>query len=311
MTAILTPIQALKMPLGEKSGVRVWIKRDDLIHPQLSGNKWRKLQGPLNMMKKLGKKSILTFGGAFSNHLHAVSFLCLQGIQVIVYVPLDQKRIVVPSLEESKANGIVIRYIPRREYRKRFKKEWIDKLQSAYPEHYIIPEGGTISDQLVGVHHMMDACKLQIEREGIGRIDYWLVPVGTGGTLLGMIQRRPPVGKLIGISAVKGPNQSTWIQRHLAEKFSSNWVVLQNHHLGGMGKYTSELIQTIKYHHHKNGLLLDPIYNAKTMLALVNLIHSGYIQGGSRVMVIHTGGQAGLKNFIVKEGRHDLESMLQ
>ncbi len=298
-----TPLESIKLHFADKFGVKVYIKRDDLNHPNISGNKIRKLLYPVRMMWRSGNRRIISFGGAYSNHLHALSYLCHMGIRVCAFVPLDQKDLEVPSLVAAVENGLEVNYVTRSVYRRRFDESWIAELARANPDAMIVPEGGTVVGALDGVHLMVRECQEQLDEMAIGSVDYWLVSVGTGGTLMGMMESVDQ-GHLIGVSVVRGVDQAKWIERHYRSerKRLISWAVTQEYHLGGMGRYNDELLECIRYHRACNKLPLDPIYTGKMMLALEQMIVSGAIRPGSKVLAIHTGGLVGVENFFIKYG---------
>lgn len=300
----MTPLDRIELKYTVGQSIKVHIKRDDLVHPHYCGNKWRKLKYQIEQFHQLDHSSIITWGGALSNHLHAISYLIKeQNIPVLALVPQDQKEQKPPSLKKAISNGLTIRYVSRSEYRQRNSQIYLSQLQAQNSGALLIPEGGSSANLLRGVEEMAHECIEQCPE----KIDYWILPVGTGGTMLGILNVIQE-GEVIGISAVKGGRQAEWIQEQLMDKKTRPWKISQDHHLGGMGKFTPQLIDLIRQFKSEKDILLDPVYMGKTILASIDLIHNHKIEPGSNVVIIHTGGYIGLDNFLDKNPNIDIIS---
>jgi 1-aminocyclopropane-1-carboxylate deaminase len=280
-----TPIQELHDPVFETAGVRVLIKREDMNHPSVSGNKWWKLKYNLEEVKKLGKETLLTFGGAYSNHIYGTaaaahelgwkSFGIIRGEETL---PLNQ------TLAFAKRRGMQLEYVSRADYRKKHEPEFLKKLRDQFGDFYLIPEGGTNELAVKGVAEFA---------KSLGNdFDYLCCSVGTGGTLAGVIEGLAQSKKVIGFSSLKGGEFLEEEIRKYTDK-NGNWDLIHDYHFGGYGKTTSALIQFIEQIEMQFDLPLDPIYTSKMMFGILDLLKKRYFRSGSVILAIHTGGQQG------------------
>lgn len=284
-----TPIQEIHDPVFETAGVRVLIKREDMNHPHVSGNKWWKLKYNLEEAKKLGKNALLTFGGAYSNHIYATaaaanelglkSFGIIRGEETL---PLNQ------TLAFAKSKGMVLHYVSREDYRKKHESEFIQKLQDQFGDFYLIPEGGTNAFAVKGVAEL--ARQLENETD----FDYVCSSVGTGGTLAGMIEGLTQSKKIIGFSSLKGGEFLGEEIRKYTDK-KGNWKLLHDYHFGGYGKTTLELMTFIKSFQTRTTIILDSVYMGKLFYGIYDLVTKNYFGSGSKIIVLHTGGLQGTK----------------
>lgn len=284
-----TPIQEIHDPVFETAGVRVLIKREDMNHPHVSGNKWWKLKYNLEEAKKLGKNALLTFGGAYSNHIYAAaaaanelglkSFGIIRGEETL---PLNQ------TLAFAKSKGMVLHYVSREDYRKKHESEFIQKLQDQFGDFYLIPEGGTNAFAVKGVAEL--ARQLENETD----FDYVCSSVGTGGTLAGMIEGLTQSKKIIGFSSLKGGEFLGEEIRKYTDK-KGNWKLLHDYHFGGYGKTTLELMTFIKSFQTRTTIILDSVYMGKLFYGIYDLVTKNYFGSGSKIIVLHTGGLQGTK----------------
>lgn len=284
-----TPIQEIHDPVFEKAGVSVLIKREDMNHPYISGNKWWKLKYNLEEAKKLGKNTLLTFGGAYSNHIYATaaaanelglkSFGIIRGEETL---PLNQ------TLAFAKSKGMVLHYVSREDYRKKHEPEFIKKLHDQFGDFYLIPEGGTNAFAVKGVAEL--ARQLENETD----FDYVCSSVGTGGTLAGMIEGLTQSKKIIGFSSLKGGEFLREEIRKYTDK-KGNWKLLHDYHFGGYGKTTLELMTFIKSFQTRTTIILDSVYMGKLLYGIYDLVTKNYFGSGSKIIVLHTGGLQGTK----------------
>ena len=273
--------------LAEKN-ITLNIKRDDLLHPVISGNKWRKLKYNLARMQQQGKTELLTFGGAFSNHIHACAAAGKEFNLVthaIVRGPdLDLNN---PTLKFAKQCGMQLHVVNRLEYRQRNDKAYLSALQARFPNAYILPEGGTNEFALEGCKELA---------QSLPEHDYLICPTGSGGTLAGLIEGSSNKSTLLGIAVLKQADYLRDEIRALSPRAKSqnNWQLLTQFHDGGYGRFTSELWQFCQYMLQQYQLPLEPIYSGKMMYALWQLINNDYFPSGSKIIAIHTGGLQGL-----------------
>ncbi len=273
---IPTPLYELRDIKWEYLGLRVLVKRDDLTHPMLSGNKYRKLKYNLNYAKEKGFSRLLTFGGAYSNHLYAFAFACkyfgFQGTAIIRGEELDANS--SPTLAFAFEQGVDLRFVSRSSYR--------DKEQFYDDKSYIIPEGGSNELALVGVE--------EIWSEIPEKADYILTACGTGGTLAGLLKGAPSGTEVIGVPVLKG---GEFIKEEVERWLQKPFTLFTQYHFGGYAKHTPELLHFIQDFQTKYSIPLEQVYTGKMFYAFNDLAEKGYFKRGSTVVLLHTGGLQG------------------
>ncbi len=282
---IPSPFQTVKHPLYTEKNVQVMIKRDDLIHPEISGNKWRKLK--YNIIKaKEEKKGLITFGGAFSNHIYATAFaakhFCIDSIGIIRgdYVDINN-----PTLSAATQAGMELQLVPLAVYKQKEEESYLKTLRDKYPDFHIIPEGGNNEWALRGIRELGD----EISEEQLSP-DLIAVSAGTATTALGLLSSIPSTSKLLCFSSLKGD----FLKEKFASEVNKNWELNSEFHFGGYGKVNSELVMFMNAYKNETGIPLDPIYTAKMLYGLHSLLKRGEIAGGSNIVIIHTGGLQGI-----------------
>ncbi len=279
---IPTPLERLEEELFAERGVEVFVKRDDLTHPFLSGNKFRKLKYPLLEAWEKGARRLLTFGGAYSNHLSAFAFACREfGFEGKVLVRGDElTENSSPTLAFAREMGVELAFVSREAYR--------DKARLAAtlgPGYFVIPEGGSHALAIRGVAEIM---------QETGALDYLLTPCGTGGTLAGLLAGAPESAEIIGVSALKnGGFLREEVSRFLSRPFPANARLETEFHFGGYARYTRELLDFIRNFEARHRIRLEQVYTGKTFYAFYRLLEAGHFQRGSRVILLHTGGLQG------------------
>ena len=264
-----------------------YVKREDLIHPFVSGNKYRKLKYKLMAASHQNHTKLITFGGAYSNHIAAVAAagkeFGFKTIGIIRGEELTDKVDQNPTLRFAKKRGMDLHFVSRNDYRKKEDPRFIDKLQERFGSFYLIPEGGTNALAVQGCEEIMDASS--------ANFDYICVSVGTGGTLAGLVKASLPHQKIIGFSALKGTFQSEVVKKFT---HNTNYEIIDAYCFGGYAKIDLDLIRFINEFKKSTGIPLDPIYTGKMMFGLVDLIKKGYFEKKSRILAIHTGGLQGI-----------------
>ena len=287
-----TPIQPINSDLYSQAGVEVFIKRDDLIDSEISGNKWRKLKYNLIEAQNQGYKNILTFGGAFSNHIAATAAACkrfgFNSIGIIRGEELNKDS--NDTLRKAANDGMQLEFVSRSDYKRREDENWINTLKEKH-QAYIIPEGGSNS---LAVKGMIEAVN-EIDIE----FDYISTPVGTGGTMAGLISGLKPNQRAIGISSLKGESYLEDLIKELVGD-RPNWTLNHQYHFGGYAKFDSHLVEFINEFYSQKQIPLEPIYTGKMMFALEDLIRQDFFPKGSRIICLHTGGLQGIKGFNAK-----------
>lgn len=272
----------------EVEGISLFIKREDLLHPEISGNKYRKLKYNLIKAKGDGFTTLLTFGGAFSNHIAAVAAAGkkydFKTIGVIRGDELTDKIEENPTLLFAKKNGMKLIFVSREAFRQKEDPLFIEKLKRDHGDFYLLPEGGTNDLAIKG-------CEEILTEEDID-FTHVCCAVGTGGTIAGIVNSLCGNQKAIGFPALKGSFLSDDIRSFVK---NNNWELITEYHFGGYGKVTEELIRFLNKFHQETGIPLDPVYTGKMMFGIYDLIKKGYFAEGSKILAIHTGGLQGCK----------------
>ena len=279
--------------------IKLFILREDLFHPTISGNKWRKLKYNIIEAKKQGHHTLLTFGGAYSNHIHATAIAGEEfGFKTIGLIRGEEHLPLNPTLVKAIAQGMRLHYIPRGDYRKREEFALFEALKSRFGKFYLIPEGGTNSLAVKGCTEIVTEIK--------ETFDYWCVSCGTGGTLAGIIKGLNGNSQVIGFSALKdGGFLNKSVDNLLAENGSQilqNWEINVDNHFGGYAKFTPELIDFINQFKAIIRIQLDPIYTGKMMFGVFQLATQGFFTPGTKILAIHTGGKQGIEGFNQRNG---------
>lgn len=282
--------------LPDKWGVELFIKREDNIHAFVSGNKYRKLKYNLLEADKAGFKTLLTFGGAYSNHIAAVASAGnILGFKTIGVIRGDELRDSIntnPTLRFAQDNGMQFKFIPRDLYRDKTNNSFIESLKTEFGAFYLIPEGGTNTLAIQGCEEIL--------KESDKEFDYICCAVGTGGTVSGLINCSKPGQQVLGFPALKGE-----FLQQVISKFAlkDHWKLIHDYHFGGYAKINTELISFINEFKKKNNIPLDPVYTGKMMFGIFDLIEKNYFPKGSKILAIHTGGLQGISgmNAILKK----------
>ncbi|WP_416346190.1 1-aminocyclopropane-1-carboxylate deaminase/D-cysteine desulfhydrase [Aquimarina sp. ERC-38] len=284
------PQTQLRSDFLDKHKITLTVIREDCIDKEVSGNKFRKLKYNFKEAIKGNYKSILTFGGAYSNHIAAVAKagnICnIPTIGVIrgeeLGKNLKHTLLKNTTLAKAKEYGMQFKFISREQYRAKNDQNFLQQLKNEFPQAYIIPEGGT--NQLA-----VKGCQEILPKEN--KADFICASVGTGGTLAGLCNSSNPLQKVIGFPALKGTFVSaeigTWTRKN-------NWELVTSYHFGGYGKVTDELITFMNAFYKAYGILLDPIYTGKLFYGIFDMIRNGYFKKNTRIFAIHTGGLQGI-----------------
>ena len=276
--------------------IDLFVKREDTLHTHISGNKYRKLKYNIIAAENEGYDTLLTFGGAFSNHIAAVAAVGqtfgFKTIGVIRGEELAEKVKMNPTLKFAKDCGMRFKFVSRSDFRLKEKPQFIDSLKEAFGNFYLIPEGGTNRLAVKG-------CE-EIITENDKQFDFICCPVGTGGTIAGLINASWSHQKILGFSALKGDFLKKDISKFAKKE---NWKLMSNYHFGGYAKINEELISFINQINENHNIPLDPVYTGKMMYGIFDLIHKGFFPIKSKILAIHTGGLQGIEgmNQLLKE----------
>jgi 1-aminocyclopropane-1-carboxylate deaminase len=288
-----TPVQEITAcRTFDKKGVQVLVKREDLNHPEISGNKWWKLKYNLDAVLESGHKTILTFGGAFSNHIYATAAaareLKLKSVGIVRgehVLPLNA------TLSFAVKQGMKIHYISRDSYRNKMSSLFVEDLHEQFGPFYLLPEGGS---NLLAVKGCAEFAANELK--GIG-YDYLGLPIGTGSTMAGLIAGLKDTKTIFGVSVLKNGEFLVEAVRKMAtelcEQDYQRWSILTNYHLGGYAKATNDLLSFIKEMKSFYDIPLDPVYTGKLFWAVFREIEAGSFPRGSTILLLHTGGLQG------------------
>jgi 1-aminocyclopropane-1-carboxylate deaminase len=287
--------QHIVLPELEAKNYQLFIKREDQIHPLVSGNKFRKLKYNLKEALDQKKTTLLTFGGAFSNHILATAIAGKStGFKTIgiirgdeLGVDLEKTLTSNSTLRNASKHGMQFDFVSRETYRNKTSIEFTEKLQNKYGNFYCIPEGGTNSLAVKG-------CEEILTKED-SQFDYICSCVGTGGTISGIINNAKDHQKVLGFTVLKGDFLENEILKYA--KKQENWELNNDYHFGGYGKYSDELIHFINRFKSQTDIPLDPIYTGKMMFGVLDMINKKKFPNGSKILIIHSGGIQGIAGF--------------
>jgi len=270
------------------SGYSLAVLREDQIDPQVSGNKFRKLKFNILQAQKEGKTTLLTFGGAYSNHIAATAAagmeVGLKTIGVIRGEELSEKANNNPTLLYAQSCGMQLEFVTREAYKKKTSLEFIEKLKNKLGDFYLLPEGGTNELAIKGCTEILG--------EKTSVYDYICVAVGTGGTMAGIVEAALPHQKVIGFSALKGTFQTSEIQKYAKKQ---DFEIIDTYCFGGYAKIDSELVRFINEFKQNTRVALDPVYTGKMMYGIFDLIEKNKFKKNSRILAVHTGGLQGIE----------------
>ncbi|MFQ2908643.1 1-aminocyclopropane-1-carboxylate deaminase/D-cysteine desulfhydrase [Aeromonas allosaccharophila] len=280
-------LQRLHHPLLTRYGVELWCKRDDLIHPAISGNKWRKLKYHLLHAKEHGKRHLLSFGGAYSNHIHALAAAGYQtGLRTTGIIRGEADAVSNTTLRDARRWGMDLVFVDRQSYRRRQDPDWLAQFDA--PDTLIVPEGGSSPLAIPGVAELVGEVPFSP--------DLWVLPCASGGTLAGLIAGKRDREQILAIAVLKGGDFITdeVCRLHPAAASIPGWRIALDHHDGGYAKFSPALWQWVEDFSADTGLPLEPIYSGKAMWGLFRELAAGRIAPGSKIVFIHTGGMQGL-----------------
>ncbi|MEB2784524.1 1-aminocyclopropane-1-carboxylate deaminase/D-cysteine desulfhydrase [Algoriphagus persicinus] len=292
------PVQFLTHPILEKKGIKLAIKRLDLVHPEVSGNKFFKLKYNLENARNDGKSKILTFGGAFSNHIYATAEAAkAESLEAIGIIRGEKTEPLNATLSHAARLGMHLHFIARNSYRNKTDPEFLASLEGKFGEYFLIPEGGTNELAIKGTKEILD-----LEDQPFSQI---CSSIGTGGTFSGLYSSLSKHQRLLGFSSLKGE----FIHKEISDLIATyqlsskgSYEIYTNYHFGGYAKYTQELIEFIWWFYESFGIVLDPIYTGKMAFGIWDLIKKNYFSEGSKILMIHSGGLQGNTGFTEMTG---------
>ncbi|CAB9495069.1 1-aminocyclopropane-1-carboxylate deaminase/D-cysteine desulfhydrase [Alteromonas macleodii] len=292
-----SPLIPFKPNWEGASKVSLYVKRDDAIHPVMSGNKWRKLSHALTSPLP---NHVISFGGGFSNHLHALGFACYKlGIPFTAIIRGDYSAAPSPMIKDLMQWQTRIEYVNRITYNKRNDSTYLDELKLEFPNAIIIPEGGSQALALQGIKDMVDEIEVDF--------DFIVAPVASGATLAGIInalnKRNSLMAtdfrshyKAIGIGVLKGEGYlEGLVEQFLTTSSQTHWHIDHSYHFGGYAKAPSELQTFCSDFNNTMEFEIEPVYSGKAFWAVKDMLAKGKFEDGSRIVVLHTGGLQGAR----------------
>ncbi|MBT8237536.1 MAG: pyridoxal-phosphate dependent enzyme [Croceitalea sp.] len=291
-----SPNQSIDLPLLKEKGIVLYIKREDTLHPFISGNKYRKLKYNILEALKLGHHTMLTFGGAYSNHIAATAYACkeagLKSIGIIRGEELLDKWQENPTLDKAKENGMQFLFINREQYRLRNTAPFLKQLEKQFGKTFVLPEGGTNELAIKGCEEILNS-----DDE---KFDLIATCVGTGGTIAGLINSSKAHQKVLGFQSVGGDFLFNDIRKFVKKE---NWSLIAKYDFGGYARVTPELIEFINTFRANTNVPLDPIYTGKLFYGILDMIAKDAFKPETKILAIHTGGLQGIQgmNIVLKK----------
>ncbi len=283
----LKPAPLLKVndPFLDNKKVTLFIKREDLIHPYIFGNKWYKLKYNLIEAERQNQNTLLTFGGAYSNHIYAAAaagrifgFKTIGIIRGEEHIPLN------PILSFARENGMIINYVHRSDYRRKTEKDFIEKLHRVYGDFYLLPEGGSNYFAVKGCSEIPASIDV--------KHDYIAAAMGTGGTIAGLIAGAPPEVQVLGFPVLKGAGfLEADTLKFLKDIMPGEWInykMFFDYHFGGYAKSDDKLLSFIARIEGRTGLFADRIYFAKMLYGLYELIGKDYFPENKIIIALNS-----------------------
>ncbi|MEL0628096.1 1-aminocyclopropane-1-carboxylate deaminase/D-cysteine desulfhydrase [Psychromonas aquatilis] len=289
-----SPLQMITHPLLAKHKITLAVKRDDLLDPDISGNKWRKLKYNLLYAQKNNIHKLLSFGGAFSNHIHALAAASHRfNFDATGIIRGEAHYIKNPTLSKVQQWGMKLQFVDRKTYRLKEQTDYLQTLKVKFPNTYIIPEGGTNQLAIPGVEEVVEELITQSQP-----IDYLFTATGSAGTLAGLISGAIKYGAVMqihGIAVLKNAHYLKQVVNDLVPQAeTANWQLHETFHEGGYAKVSPELDRFCHQFSEQTNIPIEPIYTGKMFYAVWQLIQKGFFPAGSHIVLLHTGGLQGL-----------------
>ncbi len=292
----MTPLQKINHPLFDQYQIKVWIKRDDLNHPEIQGNKWHKLKLNLVEALKQNKSTLITFGGAYSNHIAATAVAGKNaGLTTLSFIRGDELEnnptAWSSTLTTAHKLGMQFKFLSREDYRQKNSLKFQNQLELDYPNAYILPEGGNNILAVKGFRSLADDINYQHKSWS-----HLYLPVGTGGTLAGLVKYLNPKlnQKIIGIPTAKSYQYLTKnINHYLTPQSYQDWYFQTPKISLRYGKITPKIQEIIEEFKQHFNIPLDPIYTARMMLEFILSVKNNELPQGSKIILLHTGGLQG------------------
>ena len=285
-----TPIQLIQSAFLSKARIKLLVKREDLNHPFVGGNKWWKLKYNLEEARRTSCQMLLTFGGAYSNHIYATAAAArVCGVESIGIIRGEERLPLNSTLAFASGQGMQLHYVSREAYRKKAEPEFIENLKKKFGDFYLIPEGGTNRWAIKG-------CAEWAQQLREIKFDCLCLPVGTGGTIAGLVSGLSG-RNVVGFAALKNADFLSDEVRSLVLDYTGkefpNWRIETQYHFGGYAKSNKELQDFIQSFEQENGIALDQVYTGKMMFGILDSIRQNKFDRETTILALHTGGLQG------------------
>ena len=277
--------------IAEVNGVHIYLKREDLLHAEVSGNKFRKLKYNIAEAASQKRQILLTFGGAYSNHIAATAAAGkIAGFKTVGVIRGEELGENIqntlqenPTLKFAHSCGMAFHFVSRSEYREKTSEAFLEELRKRFGDFYLVPEGGTNELAVQGCEEILTGAD--------AKFDVICCAVGTGGTISGIINSSEEHQQVLGFPALKGEFLRTEVERFSKK---NNWEIIPDYHFGGYAKVNRKLIDFINNFRSNYGVQLDPVYTGKLMYGIFDLARNNYFSKNTRILAIHTGGLQGI-----------------
>ena len=298
-----SPLQVFESKLTAQKRLKVYVKRDDLIHHHISGNKYRKLKQHWENFRNGSYNEVIAFGGAFSNLLHTLSFIGHRsGVPMTFYVRGDGPDPNNPTLSTILHNGIRLKFLDRQTYRMKHEAHVLEQLISQHDKPYVIPEGGGGLPAGPGSAEIVE----ELQEQLASNPNYLVMDLGTGGTFSGVMNAIPADTGLIGIPVLKGMDWQATLNAQLDKDVDTPLPdqvrLIEDYHFGGFAKFNTKLVDFINEFRISYGIPLDPIYTGKMVYGIMNLIKLDFFSKDSTIVWVHSGGLQGIDGFNYRHG---------
>ena len=281
-------IETQKVPINYPHRITLYIKREDKTHVHVSGNKYRKLKYNLLAAIQEGYERLITFGGAYSNHIAATAYAGkVAGIETIGVIRGDELANAVPhnpTLSFAQDCGMRFHFVTREQFRLKHTEAFKEDLAKRFGPYYYVPEGGTNALAIKGTEEILTPEDKDY--------DFITTAVGTGGTIAGLINTALPHQKVLGFPALCGQFLEKEIKKWIHPP--GHWQVIHDYHLGGYAKVNEDFIRFLNDFFRQTRIPLDPVYTGKMIYGVTDLIEKGFFPENSKILAIHTGGLQGI-----------------
>jgi 1-aminocyclopropane-1-carboxylate deaminase len=298
-----SPLQAVDQEVFVQRNLSLYVKRDDLLHPHVSGNKWRKLKHNLLEARRLGCTKLITFGGAYSNHIAAVAAAGQDfGFSTLGVISGEANSVGNPTLSFAKAFGMDLHFTSRANMRNLSENALLQLLNIDTEKTFVLPQGGANCFALAGCREIVLETTAQLGHQP----EYFITACGTGATLAGIASTLEGKGSALGIAVLKGGFLQNEVEKLLTacgKMNAPNFKVVDGFHFGGYAKWTPELVSFINDFKSETGIPLDPVYTGKAFFAVHELAKQGFFPAGANIVLVHTGGLQGVAGFNERFGK--------